>query len=226
MMRYMKLASVATLSLFVGTSAISDVTLSQANDPAAAVSSQLTSLLGAERNGIEALSPRRIQKLVALPKVKKSKSKITYTRDWVDSQPEVTGDKQWACLSEALYFEARGESVKGQFAVAEVILNRVKSGSYPDTICGVVNQGTGKKYQCQFTYTCDGIPEKFNEPRAHARVGKIAKLSIDGKADVLTDGATHYHTKAVNPRWSRVFPRTTTIGVHHFYRQPTRMTQR
>lgn len=144
-----------------------------------------------------------------------------YTKSWLASQSVASGDEQWACLSEALYFEARGESVKGQFAVAEVILNRVESEKYPNTICGVIKQGTGKKYQCQFTYTCDGKKESFNEASAQKNTQKIAAALLSGEVPrVLTKGATHYHTKAVRPSWSKQFPRVATIGVHHFYRQP------
>ena len=150
--------------------------------------------------------------------------KIGYSRDWLDAQPLVKGDDEWACLAEALYFEARGESVKGQFAVAEVILNRVDSPQFPDTVCAVINQGTGRKYACQFTYTCDGYKEIINEPRAYKRVGKVAKLMVSGAPRELTDGATYYHTRAVNPRWSRKFTRTTSIGEHHFYRPQTRVS--
>ena len=149
---------------------------------------------------------------------------VTYSRDWLAQQPEQAGGKQWRCLAEALYHEARGESVKGQFAVAEVILNRVDSARFPDTICGVVHQGTGRKFQCQFTYTCDGHSDRINEKRAFERVGKIAHLMVKGAPRQLTGGATHYHTKAVSPNWSRKFPRTATIGVHHFYRMPTRLS--
>ncbi|MDO6482074.1 cell wall hydrolase [Shimia thalassica] len=151
---------------------------------------------------------------------------IVYSRSWIDGQPKAGGrDDQWQCLAEALYFEARGESVKGQFAVAEVIMNRVDHDYYPASLCGVIKQGTGRKYQCQFTFTCDGIAENIHEKAAYERVGKVARLMIDGAPRVLTDGATHYHTKAVSPSWSRKFKRTTTIGVHHFYRQPTRLSQ-
>ncbi|MEM9249248.1 MAG: cell wall hydrolase [Pseudomonadota bacterium] len=146
---------------------------------------------------------------------------LRYSRPWLDALPVSPGGSEWECMTEALYFEARGETVKGQFAVAEVILNRVDSARYPDTICGVVNQGTGRKYQCQFTFTCDGHAEKVHEPRAWERVGKVARLMLDGGARTLTGGATHYHTTAVNPRWARVYPRTATIGVHHFYRGPS-----
>jgi len=144
--------------------------------------------------------------------------KVSFTRDWVDAQPPATGDEQWRCLSEALYFEARGETVKGQFAVAEVILNRVESARFPSTLCGVIKQGTGRKYQCQFTYTCDGYKDTIAEKQAYVRVSKVARAILDGGAEPLTSGATHYHTKNVRPSWSRVYKRTTSIGVHIFYR--------
>lgn len=143
---------------------------------------------------------------------------VEFTRDWLDAQPEPTGGPELKCLAEALYFEARGETVKGQFAVAEVILNRVKSERFPGSACGVINQGTGKKYQCQFTYTCDGHKEVIHEPRAYERVIKVARTALDGAAPKITEGATHYHTKAVKPRWSRVYTRTTAIDSHIFYR--------
>ena len=147
---------------------------------------------------------------------------IRYDREWLASQPEAKGGAQWRCLAEALYFEARGESVKGQFAVAEVIMNRVASSRYPNTVCAVITQGTGRKYACQFTYTCDGKAEVINEPRAFQNVAKIAKAMVQGAPLRLTEGATHYHTKSVNPRWARTYPRTATIGYHHFYRQSYR----
>ena len=97
-------------------------------------------------------------------------------------------------------------------------MNRVRSKRFPASPCGVINQGTGKKYQCQFTYTCDGLAEAINEPRAFARVAKVARATLDGRAPQLTDGATHYHTTAVSPNWSRVYERTAKIGTHLFYR--------
>jgi spore germination cell wall hydrolase CwlJ-like protein len=140
------------------------------------------------------------------------------TKSWLDQQPPASGGPEWRCLSEALYFEARGETVQGQFAVAEVIMNRVESERFPTSACGVINQGTGKKYQCQFTYTCDGLKEIIAEPRAWDRVSKVARAVLDGRAPELTDGATHYHTTAVKPNWARVYTRTAEIGVHIFYR--------
>ncbi len=177
-------------------------------------------LMGHERRALGAMSGARLAEYLRQPE-----TKFTYSSEWVDGLKPAKGDNEWRCLAEALYFEARGESVKGQFAVAEVIMNRVDSPAYPDTICGVITQGTGRKYGCQFTYTCDGHKEVIGEPRAFERVGKVAKVMIKGATRSLTNGATHYHTRAVSPRWARTFPRTATIGVHHFYRQPTRLSQ-
>ena len=178
----------------------------------APLASRLASVLGPEgMTAARAMAGRRAE----LPE-----GRIRYDRAWIDRLPRVGGGPAWQCLTEALYFEARGESVRGQFAVAEVILNRVDSHAYPDTVCAVVNQGTGRRYQCQFTYTCDGHAERVHERGAWARAGKIARLMLDGAPRALTHGATHYHTKAVSPRWSRAYPRTATIGVHHFYRSP------
>lgn len=179
----------------------------------------LTALNEKESRVLGSLSDELVARYLNRPTIR-----VNYSRDWLAKQSVKTGGDQWYCLAEALYFEARGESVKGQFAVAEVILNRVDSSAFPDTICGVVNQGTGRKYQCQFTYTCDGYAENIHEPRAWDRVGKVAGLMLKGAPRQLTSGATHYHTKAVKPRWSKKFPRTATIGVHHFYRMPTRVS--
>ncbi|MCL3882416.1 cell wall hydrolase [Marivita sp. GX14005] len=181
----------------------------------------VASLLVEEQNGLNAAGKSHLNALVT-PVSRKS---AVYSAAWVNSQKTAGGGAQWECLAEALYFEARGETIKGQFAVAEVIMNRVKSGRFPDTVCGVVNQGTGRKYQCQFTYTCDGIPERIREPRAWKQVGKIARAILDGVAPLnLTDGATHYHTKAVSPRWSRTYTKTASIGVHLFYRHTWRVS--
>lgn len=143
---------------------------------------------------------------------------MSYSTTWLDAQPAAAGDANFECLAQALYFEARGEAVKGQFAVAEVILNRVKSAQFPNSVCGVVKQGTGRLNQCQFSYNCDGRTEVIGERQAYARVAKVARAVLDGVQEELTDGATYYHTTAVRPRWSRVFTNTAQIGVHLFYR--------
>lgn len=188
---------------------------------AAANSDKTSDLVQIEKAGLDAIGKKRLRSFLNPVSEKAAVTKqspVSFTRKWLDAQPEAKGGAQWGCLSEALYFEARGESVKGQFAVAEVILNRVKSGRFPDTVCGVIRQGTGRKYQCQFTYTCDGRKEVIGEPTSFARVSKVARASMDGRVPELTKGATHYHTTAVSPRWSRVYTRTAKIGVHLFYR--------
>ena len=171
-------------------------------------------LLKTEQAALSRVPQTKLSKLVR-PQMRPTQP--VYDRQWLASQPKASGGDEFECLAEALYFEARGETVKGMFAVAEVILNRRDSRKFPNTVCGVVNQGTGKKYQCQFTYTCDGHAEVIAEPRAYDRVAKIARIMLDGARRPLTEGATYYHTKAVAPRWSRQFARTATIGVHHFY---------
>ncbi len=191
------------------------------------LATRLEALLGQERQAMRVIPAARMDLLTAPPaagarSIVTAPSNIRYDRQWLAAQPAASGGAEWRCLAEALYFEARGESVRGIFAVGEVILNRVDSAEYPDSICAVINQGTGRIYQCQFTYTCDGRAETIAEPRAFTRVGKVARLLLDGAPRQLTAGATHYHTKAVNPSWSRRFPRTATVGFHHFYRQPTR----
>ncbi len=180
-----------------------------------------------EARSLNAAATAHLQRLVT-PAPEGGIKAMQYNRGWLDAQRFRTGGSEWQCLSEALYFEARGETVKGQFAVAEVILNRVDSPNYPGSVCGVVNQGasSGRKYACQFSYACDGNPETIHERGAFQRVGKVARLMLEGAPRQLTEGATHYHTTAVSPRWARKFPMTAQIGVHRFYREPLRLSQR
>lgn len=180
----------------------------------------LDALFKQEQSTLQAAPKERMLRFLGGKRQSRTKeiTQVEYTRAFLDSRPEASGGSEFACLAEALYFEARGETVKGQFAVAEVIRNRVKSSQFPNTFCGVINQGTGRKYQCQFTYTCDGQKEVIREPRAFERVAKVARLILDGVNPKLTQGATYYHTTAVKPRWSRKFTKTARIGVHLFYR--------
>lgn len=142
---------------------------------------------------------------------------------------EVEVDKRsraWRCLTEALYFEARGESLIGQIAVAEVILNRVDSSSFPNTVCGVVNQGKQKRNACQFSYKCDGKSDRIGSRAIYEELGKVAWVMLEGKPRILTGKATHYHNTQVNPRWARKLVRTARIGDHLFYRPKLQLSQR
>jgi spore germination cell wall hydrolase CwlJ-like protein len=190
------------------------------------MASRLEAILGQERQALSVVPDSRLSMLTSLPPAQErgveTQTGLVYDRDYLAELPAADGGSEWQCLAEALYFEARGESVRGMFAVGEVIMNRVDSSAYPDSLCAVINQGTGRRYACQFTYTCDGKPEVIAEPRSWERVGKVARMLIDGAPRALTGGATHYHTKAVNPSWAQRFPRTASIGFHYFYRQPVR----
>ena len=150
--------------------------------------------------------------------------------DWslskLASLPVPKSSKQMSCLAEALYFEARGEPIKGQLAVGEVVLNRVEDPRYPNSICRVVNQGTGRRFACQFTYTCDGKLETVFERDAHEIALKISKILLTTHDRKLTKGSTHYHSNYVNPKWSKKFERITKYGRHIFYRQPRQVSQR
>jgi hypothetical protein len=123
------------------------------------------------------------------------------------------------CLSNAIYFEARSEPVRGQIAVAQVVLNRALSGFYPDDVCGVVYQGANRHLSCQFTFACDGIPDVVTEPEHWQRAKRIAREALDGKLWLKEVGkSTHYHAAYVYPYWVRSMRRLTRIGLHSFYR--------
>ncbi len=142
-----------------------------------------------------------------------------YERAWLMSRPTPRrADRQFVCLKEAIYHEARGEPIHGQFAVAEVILNRVDSPAYPDSVCGVVHQNAHLQNACQFSYACNGRSRGMAEDRARSLAGRIADLMLSGVNRELTDGATHFHASWVNPSWARRLVRTAQIGVHVFYR--------
>src|SRR5215212_3638672 len=123
------------------------------------------------------------------------------------------------CLAAAIYFEARGEPVRGQIAVAQVVLNRAFSGYYPATVRGVVYQNAHRHLACQFTFACDGHRDIVREPEAMERAKKIASESLDGKLWLSEVGkATHYHAHWVRPGWVREMTRMYKLGVHTFYR--------
>lgn len=217
MIRVWKTAAMAAVTL------VGMATAVQADE---VLASRLGALLGQERQALNVVPSARMAALTTPPpatlrNVPANPGELQYDNDFLAALPPASGGSEWECLAEALYFEARGETVRGLFAVGEVILNRVDSSLYPGSVCAVVNQGTGALYACQFTYTCDGYSDVIREPEAYTRVGKVARLLLDGADRGLTDGATHYHTRAVSPSWARRFPMTAQIGSHLFYRQST-----
>ena len=123
------------------------------------------------------------------------------------------------CLTEVVYFEARGEAVRGQIAVAQVVLNRAFSGKYPDTVCGVVYQNKHRHLACQFTFACDNNADVVREPDMWDRAKKIAKAILDGQLWLPeVDKSTHYHAYWVRPSWVSEMKKMYKFGVHTFYR--------
>ncbi len=144
------------------------------------------------------------------------------------------GDHKWAakplpkrayaaaerrCLAAGIYFEARGESVKGQQAVAQVILNRVRNPAYPNSICAVVYQNKYWRNRCQFSFACDGIRDRIKAKKHWTVAKKIANDAVAGRFWLKSVGsASHYHADYVWPRWRRKMTKMTKIGRHIFYR--------
>ena len=126
------------------------------------------------------------------------------------------------CLAQAIYYEARSESRVGQMAVADVVLNRVASPVYPDTICDVVFQGSTRKTGCQFSFTCDGSMRARLNERKWRESEMLAGAVLAGIRKPVSRYATHYHADYVSPPWADTLTPTATIGAHKFYRFPSR----
>jgi spore germination cell wall hydrolase CwlJ-like protein len=133
---------------------------------------------------------------------------------------ELKGSRAHDCLATAVYFEARGESLKGQKAVAEVILKRTRQPGRPKTVCGVVYEGSRRSTGCQFSFTCDGIADVVRDRAAWTRAKRAARavLRTGGRAR-YSRGATHYHANYVYPYWASSMRRVARIGTHVFYRE-------
>jgi spore germination cell wall hydrolase CwlJ-like protein len=222
------------MAAVMNSAAFADVTLSTSTDPTAALGVEMAALLGSEKATVRGLGQDQIAAIATGPEAPTTRPAdptaaakaaiapvaqaprdltIRYDAAWLAQQPAPTGGEDWQCLRKAIYFEARGESIKGQFAVAEVILNRVQSRRFPGTVCGVVHQSG------QFSFMFDGISDTMRDRGAIDRAGRIARLMLDGAPRSLTSGATYFHTTGVRPSWARRFERTAQIGAHLFYHQ-------
>ena len=129
------------------------------------------------------------------------------------------------CLAAAVYYEAGTETVAGQRAVAQVILNRVRAPAFPASVCGVVFQGAQgharRHGACQFSFVCDGSFRRRPpgaQQLAHAR--SVAEQALAGRVDPEVGTATHYHASYVHPSWGRRLVKVSRIGAHIFYRRP------
>jgi spore germination cell wall hydrolase CwlJ-like protein len=187
----------------------------------------------------EALPDPDMKVTASLPSAGDEPSKATESGESIAAKGEVNTDNQHGktpverlglfdeksraksekCLAEAVYFEARGEAVRGQIAVAQVVMNRTFSGRYPTTVCGVVYQNKHRHYACQFTFACDNNPDVIREPEMWERARKIAKAMLDGQIWLPEVAkSTHYHAYYVRPSWVSEMTKMYRFGVHTFYR--------
>jgi spore germination cell wall hydrolase CwlJ-like protein len=185
------------------------------------------------------LSDPDLKAMASLPLAADERSKAAESGESIAAKGEVNADNQRAktpaerlglfdqktraksekCLAEAVYFEARGEAVRGQIAVAQVVMNRTFSGFYPTTVCGVVYQNKHRHYACQFTFACDNVADVVREPEMWDRAKKIAKAVLDGQLWLPEVGkSTHYHAYWVRPSWVHEMKKMYKFGVHTFYR--------
>lgn len=141
----------------------------------------------------------------------------------IASPPPALADKsdtaELRCLAMTVYWEGRSKSRAGQAAIAHVVLNRVSSDEFPDTICDVVHQGgETPRYACQFSWWCDGLSDNPKNPVAWERAMRIARDSRSGRIKDPTDGALYFHNTSVSPDWAAIKTRLVKIGQHIFYR--------
>lgn len=140
--------------------------------------------------------------------------------DWAATAlpAKIFSETEQRCLAAGIYFEARGESVKGQAAVAQVILNRVRNPTYPNTVCGVVYQNDNWRNRCQFSFACDGIKDRVRSPKHWNVAEEIALATTAGKIWLKEVGSsTHYHATYVRPPWAKRMRKVGKIGLHIFY---------
>ncbi|MFB9950421.1 cell wall hydrolase [Rhizobium puerariae] len=133
--------------------------------------------------------------------------------------PSAFSAREQQCLASGIYFEARGESARGQAAVAQVILNRVRNPAYPKTICDVVYQNEDWRNRCQFSFACDNIKDRIRSEYHWKMAREVAMAVTAGKIWLPEVGsATHYHAAYVRPAWARTMKKVGRIGLHIFYR--------
>lgn len=156
---------------------------------------------------------QNVQKLVEF----QTETSVNQNIDIQYSDLEKTDRKQVDCLAKNIYYEAGFEPRQGQVAVAAVTMNRVLSGNYASSVCGVVYQNNGKTYQFSWAGMKNKLSkinqEVYNEVLA---IATKVYLNYDPSIDDPTKGATYYHADYVNPRWK--LQRVKKIGAHIFYR--------
>jgi spore germination cell wall hydrolase CwlJ-like protein len=122
------------------------------------------------------------------------------------------------CLASAVYYEAGNQDTDGERAVAQVILNRVRHPAFPNSVCGVVYQGSTRTTGCQFTFTCDGSLSRQPDADGWRRAYKVAEEALSGSVYAPVGWATHYHADYVVPTWASSMAKNAIVGAHIFYR--------
>jgi spore germination cell wall hydrolase CwlJ-like protein len=128
------------------------------------------------------------------------------------------GARDLECLSQAVYYEARGESAQGQAAVAQVVLNRVRHPAFPKTVCAVVFQGAAVGHGCQFSFACDGSMQDRREPAAWRRAETVAARALSGAVMAEVGRSTHFHAVGYGSQWDQDMIRVAQVGTHIFFR--------
>ena len=173
---------------------------------------------------VEAAVPLPLRKEIPPSQVVAEEGRSRAMREAIAASGDAARSLQ--CLAEAIYFEARGEPEEGQVAVAQVILNRVRSKLYPNGVCEVVYQNAELRNRCQFSFACDkearavsNIMDRVRSPQAWAKALEIASQVGTGERWLPWVGsATHYHADYVKPRWRRDMVKLAEVGRHSFYR--------
>ena len=166
-----------------------------------------------------------LRPVIDTPDIRASYTPDAFTAQQIGAMALVA---QSDCLAEAMYYEARGEGLDGQMAVAEVVYNRMRSGNYPKTLCEIVFEGSGLRTGCQFSFTCDGELRYARSPVVWRHLRRLALQIVLGQIQLrgLTSGALSFHAVDVAPGWADTMERTTQIGNHIFYRPMRRVFTR
>jgi spore germination cell wall hydrolase CwlJ-like protein len=180
----------------------------------------VTPSLNAATSGTVVMALAPISQPKPVMSLRSKPSPVTKIRDVVNRPAYQAYMREKDCLATAVYFEARGESAKGQKAVAEVILARTRVPGRPKSICGVVYEGSHRSTGCQFSFTCDGIADRVRSQEAWRQAMRVATnvMRTGGKLNPVAGGATFYHADYVSPGWATRMVKVAEIGTHIFYR--------
>jgi spore germination cell wall hydrolase CwlJ-like protein len=176
---------------------------------------------GAQRDRQAELLTARLEQLRGRPA--DSNLRRVSLADPVAAQPFRLGgaleaSRDLDCLTQAAYYEARGEGRDGMRAVTQVVLNRVRHPAFPKSVCAVVYQGAGRRTGCQFSFTCNGSMRGRVNQAAWNRARDVASAALSGTVYGAVGNATHFHTTGVSPRWRTSLVRVGQVGDHLFYR--------